>query len=72
MLILTRKIREAIRINDDVTITVVGVTKSSVSLSITAPRTMAIHRKEIYKRIKSKIKISTDVKETETETEAEF
>ena len=52
MLILTRRISESIMINDDVKITVLGVKGNQVRLGIDAPKTVAVHREEIYERIK--------------------
>lgn len=51
MLILTRRAREALKIGDDVTITVLGVKGSVVSIGIAAPKSVAVHREEVYERI---------------------
>lgn len=47
MLVLTRKIDQSIRINDDITITVVAVEGGSVRLGIEAPRSVLIMRTEL-------------------------
>ncbi len=52
MLILTRRVGETVMIGDEVTITVLGVKGNQVRLGINAPRTVAVHRQEIYERIK--------------------
>ncbi len=52
MLILTRKIQEAIIINDNVTITVLSVNGGQVRIGIDAPRDVPVHREEIYHQIK--------------------
>lgn len=52
MLILTRRVGEAVMIGDDVTITVLGVKGNQVRLGIDAPRSTPVHREEIYRRIK--------------------
>jgi carbon storage regulator len=51
MLILTRRIGESIMINDDITITTLGVRGNQVRLGIDAPPSMSIHREEIYQKI---------------------
>lgn len=52
MLILTRRMGESVMIGDEVSIMVLGVKGNQVRLGINAPRTIAVHREEIYRRIK--------------------
>ena len=52
MLILTRRISESIIVGDDVKITVLGVKGNQVRLGVDAPKTVSVHREEIYERIK--------------------
>jgi len=52
MLILTRRVGETVMIGDDVTITVLGVKGNQVRVGINAPKNIAVHREEIYERIK--------------------
>lgn len=52
MLILTRKIGEKIIIGDDITITVLDKNFNRVRLGIDAPPDVAVHREEIYDKIK--------------------
>ena len=53
MLILTRRVGETLIIGDDVKITVLGVRGHQVRLGVDAPRSVSVHREEIYKRIQS-------------------
>ena len=53
MLILTRKIGESLIIGDDVEITVLSVRGTQVKLGVNAPKEIAVHRQEIYERIKA-------------------
>ena len=53
MLILSRRQRESIRIGDDIEVTALGLTASTVRLGIKAPRSIAVHRHEIYERIRA-------------------
>ena len=48
MLVLSRQKDESIMIGDDVEITIVDVRGVKVRLGINAPRSITVHRKEIY------------------------
>ena len=52
MLILTRRVGETLMIGDEVTVTVLGVKGNQVRIGVNAPKDVAVHREEIYDRIK--------------------
>ena len=51
MLVLTRKVGESIQVGDDIRLTVLSVQGQNVKIGIQAPRSVTVHRKEIYERI---------------------
>jgi len=51
MLILARKVGEAIAIADDIKITVIDIQGGQVRLGVEAPANVSVHREEIYQRI---------------------
>ena len=53
MLILTRRVGETVMIGTEVTVTVLGVKGNQVRLGINAPKDVAVHREEIFERIKA-------------------
>lgn len=52
MLILTRYVGESLKIGDDINIQVLGVKGNQARLGINAPDDVAVHREEVYLRIK--------------------
>jgi carbon storage regulator len=56
MLILTRRVGEAVVIGDEVTVTVLGVKGNQVRIGVDAPKTVSVHREEIFDRIKNEQK----------------
>lgn len=51
MLILTRRIGETLMVGDEVTVTVLGVNGYQVRIGINAPKSVPVHREEIYQKI---------------------
>ncbi len=51
MLILTRKIGEALILGDDIVIKVLDINGSQVRIGVEAPKEISVYRSEIYQRI---------------------
>ena len=52
MLVLTRRWDEAITIGDNIRIVVADIRGDRVRLAVEVPRSVAVHREEIYEAIK--------------------
>jgi len=52
MLVLSRKLDESIIINNNIVITVISIQGNKVGLGFKAPKSVKIHRKEVYDAIK--------------------
>ena len=62
MLILTRRVGESLRIGDEVSVTVLGIKGSQVRIGVNAPKSVSVHREEVYDRInQEKSKNSEDI-----------
>lgn len=59
MLILTRRIYESIKIGEGIEVRIVGVDGDQVKLGIRAPRDVAVHREEVYHRIRAEREAKT-------------
>ena len=51
MLILTRRVGETLRIGDDISVQVLEVRGDQVRLGVAAPKSVAVHREEVFQRI---------------------
>jgi carbon storage regulator len=51
VLVLTRRVGEAVMIGSDVTVTVMDVKGNQIRLGIDAPKDVAVHREEVYQRL---------------------
>ena len=51
MLVLTRRANQSIVIGNDVVVTVLEIRGDQVRLGITAPRSVSVHREEVYAEI---------------------
>ena len=63
MLILTRRQQESLRIGDDITVTILSVKGHQVRVGIEAPRSVVVHREEIYARIRADRAAGTSITE---------
>ncbi|MBL8060434.1 MAG: carbon storage regulator CsrA [Chthonomonas sp.] len=61
MLVLTRKVNQSIIVGDDVEIVVLEVRGEQVRIGIRAPKTVGVHRKEIYDQIKDENIAAADI-----------
>ena len=62
MLVLTRKKEQSIVINDNIEITILDIQGDQVRVGINAPRSISIHRKEVFLEIQEENKKAADTK----------
>ena len=53
VLILTRRLNETLMIGNEITVTVLGVKGNQVRLGVNAPKSVAVHREEVFDRIQT-------------------
>ena len=68
MLVLTRKTGESINIGDDVKISIMEIKGRSVRIGIEAPKSMVIHREEIYQKIQEENRLASESGELNMQT----
>ena len=59
MLALSRKLGETIVIGDNIEITVLDISRDQIKLGISAPKSVPIHRKEIFLQIQEENKAAS-------------
>lgn len=55
MLVLSRRLEEALIIGDDIKIKVLGISGNQIRIGIEAPKEVSVHREEVYQRIKAEL-----------------
>jgi carbon storage regulator len=70
MLVLTRNLGEVIRIGDGIRIKVLHIDNGQVKLGIEAPKDIAVHREEVYQRIKEENLRATQTQKTDLQQAA--
>jgi len=65
VLILTRKLNESLVIDDQIVITILGFEGERVKIGITAPREIAVHRKELWDAIQEQNQIAENLAKEE-------
>ena len=58
-MIFTRRIGEIVKIGDEITVTVLDITGRQVRVGIQAPQLIPVHRKEVYDKIKGRLRRQT-------------
>lgn len=58
MLVLTRRCGESVTIGPNVRVVVLGLKSGQVRLGIEAPRSVAVHREEVYVRIQEENRLA--------------
>ncbi|HHW49103.1 MAG TPA: carbon storage regulator CsrA [Clostridiaceae bacterium] len=61
MLVLTRKKNQSIVINDNIEITLLDIQGDQVRIGINAPRSVSVHRKEVFEEIQAENRKAAEV-----------
>ncbi|HAN10736.1 MAG TPA: carbon storage regulator [Clostridiales bacterium] len=67
MLALSRKKGESIMIGEDIEITIVDIQADQVKIAINAPRSVPVHRKEIFLQIQQENKAANKISDKSIE-----
>lgn len=62
MLVITRKPEQSIVIGGEVEVIVLGITKDGVRLGIKAPRSVQVHRREVFEAIAAENRAAAEAK----------
>jgi cytosine/creatinine deaminase len=62
MLVLSRQREQAIMIGDDIEVSIVDIRGDKVRVGIDAPRSVSVHRKEIYEAIRKENKAAAEIR----------
>lgn len=60
MLVLSRKLTETIKIGDEIEVSILAVEGDQVKLGIQAPKSVDVHRGEVYEAIQSENSIAAN------------
>ena len=71
MLIITRRAGERIMVADDIVVEVMEVVGNSVRVGISAPRSVAVYREEIYAAVRDENRAAADSESAELPKPAE-
>ncbi len=61
MLVLTRKKDQTLIINDNIEVTILDIQGDQIRIGINAPRSVSIHRKEVYLEIQEENRKAADI-----------
>ncbi len=53
VLILTRRVGESVKIDESITVSVLGIKGNQIRLGVDAPKDVSVHREEIYQKMKA-------------------